>query len=366
MATGLTRKSTNVRALGPGMPRLLRAAMRTLDLAAPPVAARLAVRIWATPPKPRRSRPGAGTTGAGTTGAGTTGAGAPGERFATTLAADPRWATRPRWRPRGGRQFAVPAAARGMVVAEVWGEGPAIYLLHGWGGWRGQLAGLAEPLAAAGYRVVALDALGHGESGAGRLGGRRTTLVEAAEAVTAVAAVTGPAHAVIAHSAGCLGAALAVQAGLPAGRLVFIAPLADPMPYAYRFTGALGLSDRSRPAFQRRITALIDRDPAELSVPAVAGRAGPGELPPLLVIHDRHDREIGYADGCAVAAAWPGSRLLTTDGLGHRRILADPAVIAATVAFATAEPTGAEPTGAEPTGADPAGTEPATVTAAPR
>ena len=36
----------------------------------------------------------------------------------------------------------------GMAVAEVWGEGPAVYLMHGWGGWRGQLGAFVEPLLA--------------------------------------------------------------------------------------------------------------------------------------------------------------------------------------------------------------------------
>lgn len=253
----------------------------------------------------------------------------------TPLAASPDWATRPVWRPRLGTQVAVPVAGRGMVVAEAWGEGPITYLLHGWGGRRTQLAAFVEPLVAAGQRVVALDALGHGESGSGRLGGRRTTLLEVAEALAAVVAVTGPAHAIIAHSGGGAATALAVHDGLPAGRLVFIAPFGDPMPYLRQFAHLLGIGRQSFARFVHRLERLIDHDMAYLDAPARAAATEPGRLPPLLVIHDRDDREVGYADGRAYAEAWPGATLLTTEGLGHRRLLADPAVVDAAVAFVT-------------------------------
>jgi hypothetical protein len=44
---------------------------------------------------------------------------------------------------------------------------------------------------------------------------------------------------------------------------------------------------------------------------------------------------IPWKQGNAVAQHWPGARLLTTQGLGHRRILQDAAVTAAAAAFIT-------------------------------
>jgi hypothetical protein len=43
------------------------------------------------------------------------------------------------------------------------------------------------------------------------------------------------------------------------------------------------------------------------------------------------------ADGLETAGAWPRSRLLQVDGLGHRRILRDPAVVEAVLGFVNAE-----------------------------
>ncbi|GAA0897304.1 hypothetical protein GCM10009557_96270 [Virgisporangium ochraceum] len=61
--------------------------------------------------------------------------------------------------------------------------------------------------------------------------------------------------------------------------------------------------------------------------------AGAVALPPALVVHDRGDRSIPVTDGTDVYAAWPGARMRTTDGLGHRRLLADPDVVAHVVGF---------------------------------
>src|SRR5262245_33403196 len=51
------------------------------------------------------------------------------------------------------------------IVGWSWGEGPAVYLVHGWGSRGGRLSAYVQPLVDAGFRVVAFDALAHGDSG---------------------------------------------------------------------------------------------------------------------------------------------------------------------------------------------------------
>jgi pimeloyl-ACP methyl ester carboxylesterase len=52
-----------------------------------------------------------------------------------------------------------------------------------------------------------------------------------------------------------------------------------------------------------------------------------------LVIHDRHDTQVPWRQGAALARHWPGARLMTTRGLGHGRILEDDAVARAAADF---------------------------------
>jgi pimeloyl-ACP methyl ester carboxylesterase len=63
---------------------------------------------------------------------------------------------------------------------------------------------------------------------------------------------------------------------------------------------------------------------------------------PTLLVHDRGDRTAPLAGSEALARVLPRSRLRTTDGLGHRRVLDDVAVLAEV----TAHLAGVEPAGA--------------------
>jgi pimeloyl-ACP methyl ester carboxylesterase len=263
------------------------------------------------------------------------------ERFAPDLGA--RWAEslwfripptrgrRDRLAP-PGRPFQVPVLG-GMVAGETWGEGPAVYLVHGWGGWRGQLDALVAPVTAAGYRVVAFDAPSHGDSHPGPEGPGRSSVLEFAAALSAVAAAHGPAAAVVAHSLGATATAFAMRDGLAPDRAVFMSPMADPLPYTRAFAARLGFGERVRTRMVGRIERRVAMPMSAFGVPAVAGQVA---TPPLLLVHDRLDSETGWSDSAAIARAWPAARLVTTSGLGHRRILRDPAVVAEVAGFLTA------------------------------
>jgi pimeloyl-ACP methyl ester carboxylesterase len=223
--------------------------------------------------------------------------------------------------------------------AEARGGRPVVYLVHGWGGWRWQLDALVDPLVEAGYRVVAFDAPGHGDSDPGPQGPGRATLMDIAAALTAAVAAFGPAHAVVAHSLGATAAAYALRGGLPVERMAFLAPMADPLPYTRTFAARLGFGERTRTRLVDRLERRIRMPMSDFDVPAMAGRF---PTPPLLLVHDRQDAETGWSDSAAIAQAWPDVRLISTSGLGHRRLLRAPAVVAEVVGFVAERPLPAE------------------------
>nr|BFF27408.1 hypothetical protein GCM10025732_53730 [Glycomyces mayteni] len=67
-----------------------------------------------------------------------------------------------------------------------WGEGPLVYLVHGWGGSTGDFKFIAANLVAAGFRVVAFDAPSHGNSGAGPWGDRHANGMHLVDAMSTV------------------------------------------------------------------------------------------------------------------------------------------------------------------------------------
>lgn len=214
------------------------------------------------------------------------------------------------------------------------GSGPAdasapwVLLVHGWGGHAGQMRALAEALVTRGIRPVLLDLPAHGASR-----GRTSNLPQFARAIDYVVARTmqsQPApHAVVAHSLAANALAFAASRGLPAGRLVLLAPPASPLAYTRLFARSFGLREPLRAAMQQRIEAREGIVMSQFEPDA----SGPRVAQPTLVIHDRADRVNPFADGEAFAAAIPGARLLATEGLGHARLLRQPAVIAAVADF---------------------------------
>jgi alpha-beta hydrolase superfamily lysophospholipase len=244
------------------------------------------------------------------------------------------WCAIPQGKPMtagaAGDVFKVRFQAR-EVVAEAWGEGPVVYLMHGWGGRRAQLDALVEPLLWAGHRVITFDAPGHGESEPGAFGKGQGLLTEFAGALEAVSAVGGQAHAVIAHSLGAAAASLAILDGWKVDRVVLVAPMADPIPYTYEFAAALGFGERIRTGFLRRLERRVGRPMSDFEIPRRL-KATSRSLPAALVVHDRLDKEVHFSDGETLAGAWPAAEFVATEGLGHRRILRDPAVIERVVA----------------------------------
>jgi len=237
------------------------------------------------------------------------------------------------------RRFDVTVRGR-RVAAWSWGEGPAVYLVHGWAGVGGQLAAFVPALTAHGFRAVAFDAPGHGASE-----GRRSSIVHFADTLRALTAQEGKPHAVIAHSLGAAAVVRALAQGLELERAVFIGPTGGPRDWSERFRRQLGVPAHVMASMRERSERWLDARWEEFDVPVLAR----GQSAPLLILHDRDDDEVPWSDGAAIAQAWPGARLVTTTGLGHRRILRDERVVKQAVAFVKGEALPAGPGSAEPT-----------------
>jgi pimeloyl-ACP methyl ester carboxylesterase len=208
------------------------------------------------------------------------------------------------------------------IAGEAWGDGPSVFLVHGWGGCRAHLAVFVKPLVAQGYRVIAFDLPSHNESDSGALAAGRTTVVECAEALRAVVAAHGPARAVVAHSLGAKAAALAAVQGAAIDRMVFLAPMGDFAPYLDLFAERHGFGPRIRAGLHRRLDRRLGTPLVNTDICRIAGSL---EDPlPLLLIHDPDDPDSPHETSERIAEVWPGATLFTSRGLGrlaHYRIL---------------------------------------------
>jgi pimeloyl-ACP methyl ester carboxylesterase len=211
-----------------------------------------------------------------------------------------------------------------LVVHKLENDGPTVYMMHGWGGRADQLADLALSLLARGFRVLAIDGPAHGMAP-----GRQASGVALAAALRAAVSAQGPAHALVTHSMGTFAAVLGLQHGVALPRLVFAAPPLNPRAYLQALADELTVPPAVIERLERNLERRLRFRWEQLDIVAVA----PSLRGELLVIHDRDDAEVPWEHGAAIARAWPGARLLTTRGLGHRKVLRDPEVIAAVGGF---------------------------------
>jgi pimeloyl-ACP methyl ester carboxylesterase len=211
------------------------------------------------------------------------------------------------------------------VAVYTWGSGPVVLFLHGWSGRGSQVAAFTEPLVAAGYRVMAIDAPGHGDTP-----GDRTNILECATVLLAFNRRYGPVHGAITHSFGGMVLAYAMNRGLTLQRVVCISAPAHIEYLLDSFAKTLAIPDAVIADMRRRMDARFPdsfwedistvENVRELEVPA-------------LIIHDENDNSVPWQQGKIIANAWPGARFMKTTGLGHGRILRNKAVVDAAVDF---------------------------------
>lgn len=258
-------------------------------------------------------------------------------RIATELFLRPRRHQRPereRQALASAEPFEVPVGVSEVVRAWRWGSAArTVLLVHGWEGRGAQLAAMIPALSAAGFSIVTFDAPAHGASP-----GSRSSLPQFTWSLRCVAAMVSP-EAIIAHSFGCAATTLALRDGLPLARAVFIAPPLEPSDYIQRFAGIVGINA----AVARQVSLRIERRFLRKWSDYSLARTAPTMTTPLLVVHDRSDQETFWHEGKALADTWSGATLLTTTGLGHRRILRDPGVIEAVTQFVAGEAVEAGP-----------------------
>lgn len=220
------------------------------------------------------------------------------------------------------------------LAIHTWGDPhrqPHVLLSHGWCGRGHQFAGWLHALRQSGHAVVAFDQQAHGASD-----GSTATLCDFVRNLVAVGRLHGRAAAVVGHAMGAAAAAIALHDGLQAERAILLAAEADPDASIQRFANRHALFGAARhgiaAALERRLGRALHDLQAHRVVPVLGH--------PALVVHDLGDAVVPWSEGERYARHWPGSRLLTTTGLGHFGVLHDPGVIASCLDFLRGETIG--------------------------
>jgi pimeloyl-ACP methyl ester carboxylesterase len=203
---------------------------------------------------------------------------------------------------------------------------PAVLLLHGWGSHAARFGSFVEPMLAAGWRVIAIDAPAHGEST-----GQRSDLGQFRSALGAALADLPPVRAIVAHSLGAAAAVwLLAEAPHPDVRSLVVVGMPRDVGYMMEsFMMILDLREDVRARLRRRFIARFGTPPEQFSAHALAARL----RLPTLVVHDEDDDVAPLEHARAFAIGLGRGRLSITRGLNHSGPLRDANTIANIVAF---------------------------------
>lgn len=195
-----------------------------------------------------------------------------------------------------------------------WGKGPAVLLVHDWGGCGAQMASMAHPLVKAGFQVITFDSLAHGDSP-----GKQTDLLETVGIIKDIEIKFNGFHAIVAHSYGALAAGIALQDGVKANKFVVCSAATALDFYLRKFSKKLNASREMRGRIILNVTNHLRMNIEKLSLVHIAARLKRS----VLILHDQNDEVIDHQEALALSKCWPGSDLVITSGLGHFGILKD-------------------------------------------
>jgi pimeloyl-ACP methyl ester carboxylesterase len=247
-----------------------------------------------------------------------------------------RWIGTPPRRPTSAKEAAVLATARRVpvhtargctVMTYRWGDaGPVVLLMHGWGADAGRWHLWVAPLLEAGFQVVAIDGPAHGESS-----GEMSGLIAFMDGLSGAARDVGEVYAAVGHSLG--GAAvlysMALQPRLPLRRAVILSTYANMIDLFEDQAAYMHMPRRTLNALYREIEKQYDVTVSDYNGLVCA----PSVTAETLVVHDRADEVVAFANGEMLAGLIPGARLFATEKLGHHLVLRSREVIAEAVAF---------------------------------
>ncbi len=222
----------------------------------------------------------------------------------------------------------LPPAARCASMRAGSAGNPIILLAHGWESRGTALRMFVNPMVEQGYRVVAYDAIGHGDST-----GKGNTISTNAKTIAAIIHHYGGIYGAIGHSFGCSSTVYALQfvdTKLHIEKMVFLAVPHRTKRIIEGFFGYIQAPEPVKQAFYQKLEDIYGRSVDAVDVALAYGQVNIG---PLLLIHDSQDDVTSIEAAERVVENWQNAKLLVTEGYGHFRIAKNPDVIKRIVDF---------------------------------
>jgi len=205
----------------------------------------------------------------------------------------------------------------GRNVAWAWGTGPLVIFAHGWSGCAAQMAPLALHVSKSGFRCVAIDVTGHGESPK-----KHTRWEYFLRDIAALSqSLAEDIYAYVGHSAGALTMMAARKLkGLHAQRYVCISAPSYPFPPIVAIQRILDPGPGVLERYKEYIAEQFETPWERLQSGCAYADAGPD----MLLFYDETDRYVDHSEGDKIKGLCPGALLVKTRAYSHGKILGAP------------------------------------------
>ncbi len=213
------------------------------------------------------------------------------------------------------------------LTAYSWGSGDrTVLLIHGWESHLGRMTPLVMPLVQAGFRVVALNSPGHGQSPQ-----LLTNIYDVGEALRSAVEQLGSVYAIVANSFGAAAAMtmLARNVDIQPEKVVLISPMGHIQQHIDLFNLLVGIDGKLRDNMRRVLQGKLPLPLECFDVAEAASRVKSAGL----IIHDQHDPVIPLHSSQRIADQWGDVDFLTTSFCEHKGVLSNPSVHETVAAF---------------------------------
>lgn len=199
-----------------------------------------------------------------------------------------------------------------------------VLLVHGWSGRGTQLVKIADELLNSGFTIISFDAPAHGKSK-----GNSSIMLEFIESILEIDKQYGPFEFAIGHSLGGMSILNAIRENLKIKKAIIIGSgdiiqdIIDDFIKKIELKPEIGLKLRDH--FEKKYNSKMDYYSASNAAK---------EVPiPVLIIHDENDEDVNVKAAYNIKNNLINSKLMITNGLGHRKILGNTEVIKKIVEF---------------------------------
>lgn len=213
----------------------------------------------------------------------------------------------------------IPKINKEIMVYKYGNSVKKVLLVHGWSGRGTQMSEIAEKLIYHKYMVVSFDGPAHGKST-----GKTTHMREFIATIKVINEKFGPFEFAVGHSLGAMAILNGIKEdGLNVKKAIVIGAGDIITDIIKNFIKQLQLKNKVAIRLKRRLDRAFNGD---IDINSASEAAKSVQIP-VLVIHDTDDRDVAVSCGKNIHEKLKNSKIIITNGLGHRRILRDSKVI---------------------------------------